>query len=229
MVAYLVQLVFHVGKPRDAEVRLAGKAGACGVGAHLLRIIGREKQLAIGCEVQRRMAADGAHHLHARALAVGAFHIDDFIALAHAEADRLLDLLVQLAHGNQGRFAHAQAGLDQVAQLQETHAQPVAARFGAVDEAADGQVVENAVRGGGCRPVRSLISLSDTASSREANTSINVNMRSRTWTLGLGEAALSSFFMRRKGISGFGHSSGGHGLAAYVPPANSGHVHKKCR
>lgn len=49
----------------------------------------------------------------------------------------------------------------------------------------------------GCRPVRSLISLSDTASSREANTSINVNMRSRTWTLGLGEAALSSFFMRR--------------------------------
>ena len=56
---------------------------------------------------------------------------------------------MQLAHGNQGRFAHAQAGLDQVAQLQETHAQPVAARFGAVDEAADGQVVENAVRGGG--------------------------------------------------------------------------------
>ena len=35
------------------------------------------------------------------------------------------------------------------AQLQETHAQPIAARFGAVDEAADGQVVENAVRGGG--------------------------------------------------------------------------------
>src|SRR5258705_8236520 len=50
----------------------------------------------------------------------------------------------------------------------------------------------------GCRPVRSLISLSDTASSREANTSINVNMRSRTWTLGLGEAALSFFFMRRR-------------------------------
>src|SRR5256885_12584299 len=56
----------------------------------------------------------------------------------------------------------------------------------------------------GCRPVRSLISLSDTASSREANTSINVNMRSRTWTLGLGEAALSFFFMRRRGVSAFG-------------------------
>ena len=56
---------------------------------------------------------------------------------------------MQLAHGNQGRFAHAQAGLDQIAQFQEAHAQPVAARFGAIDKAANGQIVEDAVRGRG--------------------------------------------------------------------------------
>jgi hypothetical protein len=56
---------------------------------------------------------------------------------------------VQFAHRQQRGVAHVQPGLDQVAQLQQAHAQPVAARLGAVDEAAGGQVVEDAVGGGG--------------------------------------------------------------------------------
>jgi len=124
------------------------QAGAGGVGAHALRIVGRQEQLAGGGEVQRCVAADGAHHLHARAFAVGALHVDDLVALAHAEVHGLLDQLVQLAHRGHGCVAHGQASLDEVAQLQQAHAEPVAARFRPVDEAADGQVVEDAVRGG---------------------------------------------------------------------------------
>lgn len=99
--------------------------------------------------MQRCMTANGAHHLHARALAVGTLHIDDFIALAHAEIDGLLDQLVQLAHAGQCGFAHAQAGLDQIAQFQKAHAQAVAAGFRAVYEAACSQIIEDAVGGGG--------------------------------------------------------------------------------
>ena len=49
----------------------------------------------------------------------------------------------------------------------------------------------------GCRPVFSLISFSEMASSREASTSINWNMRSSTWTLGLAGASGECFFMRQ--------------------------------
>jgi hypothetical protein len=70
------------------------------------------------------------------------------------------------------------AGLDQVAQFQQAHAQPVAAGLRAVDEAADGQVVQDAVGGGRVQPVRSLMSFSDTGSWREASTSSSENMRS---------------------------------------------------
>ena len=95
------------------------------------------------------MAANSAHHLHARAFAVGPFHVHNFIALAHAQIHGLLDLLVQQSHAGQGRFAHAQTGFDQVAQLQQAHAQTVAARFWAVDKTTHGQIVEDAVCGGG--------------------------------------------------------------------------------
>jgi hypothetical protein len=102
--------------------------------------------------VQRRAAADGAHHLHARALAVGALDVDDLVALAHAQVHRLLDLLVQLAHRRQRGVAHVQPRLHQVAQFQQAHAQAVAARLGPVDEAAGGEVVQDAVGGGRVQP-----------------------------------------------------------------------------
>ena len=98
--------------------------------------------------MQRRPAADGAHHLHARALAVGALDVDDLVALPHAEVDRLLRELVQFAHRRQGGVAHVEPALDQVAELQQAHAEPVAAGLGPVDEAADRQVVQDAVGGG---------------------------------------------------------------------------------
>ena len=93
------------------------------------------------------MAADGAHHLHAGALAVGALDIYDFVALPHAQIDWLLNLLVQIAHGRQRHFAYVEPGLDEVAEFEEAHAQAIAARLGAIDEAAQRQVVEDAVRG----------------------------------------------------------------------------------
>ena len=127
---------------------MAGQAGARGVGAHALRVVVGQEQLADRGQVQRRAAADGAHHLHARAFAVGALDVDDLVALAHRQVDRLVRELVQFAHRAQRRVAHVQPRLDQVAQFQQAHAQPVAAGLGAVDEAADGQVVEDAVRGG---------------------------------------------------------------------------------
>jgi hypothetical protein len=37
----------------------------------------------------------------------------------------------------------------------------------------------------GCRPVRSLISFNEIASSREAKTSMSVNIRSMTWMFGV--------------------------------------------
>ena len=98
--------------------------------------------------MQRRAATDGAHHLHAASLAVGALHIDDFVALAHREIDGLLGDFVQLAHRGQGRVAHVQARFDQIAQLQKAQTEAITARFGAIHKAANGQIVQDAVRGG---------------------------------------------------------------------------------
>ena len=97
--------------------------------------------------MQRRPAADGAHHLHARAFAVGALDVDDLVALAHRQVDRLVGQLVQFAHRPERGVAHVEPGLHQVAEFQQAHAEAVAAGLGAIDEAADGQVVEDAVRG----------------------------------------------------------------------------------
>ena len=77
--------------------------------------------------MQRRPAADGPHHLHARALAVGALDVDDLVALAHRQVHRLVRQLVQLAHRAERGVAHVQPRLDQVAQFQQPHAQPVTA------------------------------------------------------------------------------------------------------
>ena len=102
--------------------------------------------------MQRGPATDGTHHLHTGSLAVGAFHIDDFVTLAHAEVDGLLDQPVQFTHRKQRGIAHAQPAFDQIAQLQQAHSQPVAARFGSIHKTADGQVVQNAMGCGGVQP-----------------------------------------------------------------------------
>src|SRR6188474_2980199 len=47
----------------------------------------------------------------------------------------------------------------------------------------------------GCSPVFSLISFSDTASSREASTSMSANMRAITWMVGVGGVVESVFRM----------------------------------
>ncbi len=88
---------------------------------------------------------NGSHHLHAGTLAVRPLHIHDLVALANAQVDRLLDQLVQFAHGQQCGVAHAQARLHQIAQFQQPHAQAVAAGLRAVDKTSDGQIVEDAV------------------------------------------------------------------------------------
>ena len=102
--------------------------------------------------MQRRAAADRAHHLHARAFAVGALDVDDLVALAHRQVHRLVRQLVQFAHRAERRVAHVEPGLDEVAELEQAHAQAVAAGFGPVDEAAGRQVVEDAVRGRRVQP-----------------------------------------------------------------------------
>jgi len=136
----------------DAVAGLARQPGAGGVGAHPLRVVRRQEQLAHRGQVQGRAASNGPHHLHARALAVGPLHIHNLVALAHAQVHWLLDQLVQLAHGGQCRVAHVEPALDEVTQLQQTHAQPVGARLGALHETAHRQVVEDAVGGGRVQP-----------------------------------------------------------------------------
>jgi len=93
------------------------------------------------------LGSDGAHNLHPGSLAVGAFDVDDFIALSDRQVHRLVRQLVQLAHGLQRGFAHVQAGLDQVAQFKQAHTQSVSAGMRSIDKATRRQVIENAVRG----------------------------------------------------------------------------------
>ena len=149
MLAHFGQLALQHGQLRDAVLGVAGQARAGGVGADAQRVVRCQKQLADGCQMQGRPPADGAHHLHARAFAEGAFDVDDFVALAHAQVDRLLDQAVQLAHGRQRRVAHVQTAFDQVAKLQQTHAQAVTARLGAVNVTANRQIVQDAMGSGG--------------------------------------------------------------------------------
>ncbi|MNT32792.1 hypothetical protein D3C72_1686900 [compost metagenome] len=111
-------------------------------------VVERQKKLAGRCEVQRGTSPNCTDHLHAGAFAVGPFHVHNFIALAHAQVHRLLDQLVQVAHGGQRCIAHTQACLDEVAQFQEAHAQAVAAGFRTVHKTAYGQIVQDAMRRG---------------------------------------------------------------------------------
>ena len=96
--------------------------------------------------MQRGATTNGADHLHARAFAVGAFDVNDFVTLAHAQVDGLLNEFVQVTHGGKGRIAHIEPALDHIAQLQQTHAQAIVTSLWAVHKAAGGQVVQDAVR-----------------------------------------------------------------------------------
>ena len=149
--AALVQFALECRQLGEAVARVAGQPGAGGIGAQPLGLFVGQEQFPDRSEVQRCPAADGPDHLHARALAVGAFHIDDLVALADAQVDRLLYLFVQFPHGRQGSVAHAESGFDQVAQFQQAHAQPVAAGLGAIDKAADGEIVQDPVGGRGVK------------------------------------------------------------------------------
>ena len=62
--------------------------------------------------MQGRSAAYGANHLHARALTVGTFYIDNLITLANTEVDGLLGELVQLLHGFKSRISDIESGFD---------------------------------------------------------------------------------------------------------------------
>jgi hypothetical protein len=147
-VAHAGQLALQNRELREAVLGVAGQTGARGIGAHALAVVGGQEELAHRGEVQRGATAHGPHHLHARALAVSALDIDDLVALPHRQVHRLVRDPVQLAHRRQRGVAHRQAGLHQVAQLQQAHAQTVEAGLRPVDETADHQVVEDAVCGG---------------------------------------------------------------------------------
>ena len=178
--AHVGQFAFQRRQFGDAVARLPGQTGARGIGAHALRVVQRQEQLAHRGQVQRRAAADGAHHLHARVLAVGALDVDDLVALAHRQIDGLVRQPVQLAHRAERCFAHIQPGLDQVAQFQQAHAQPVAAGMRPIDEAADGQVVQNPVRRRRMQRCLRCDLLQDTGSWCEASTLKSAKLRSRT-------------------------------------------------
>ena len=132
----------------DAVSRVPSQTGTGCVGANTLRIVVGKKELADRSEMQGSSSADGTNHLHAGALAVGALDVDDLVALAHGKVHRLVSELVQFAHRTQRGIAHIEARLHEVAQFQQAHSQAVAARFGPVDVATDGEVVQDAVRSG---------------------------------------------------------------------------------
>ena len=102
---------------RDAVFGLTIQAGASGVAANFHGFIDGQKQLAHRSKVKRCTTTNGPDHLHARALAVGAFNVNNFIALAHAQVNWLLDELVQIAHGGQSGVSYIEARLHHVAQF----------------------------------------------------------------------------------------------------------------
>src|SRR5690606_25626343 len=119
--------------------------GTRAVGAHRADVVRREEELAHRREMERRPAADGADDLHAGALGQRALDVDDLVALADGEVDRLAGGPVQLAHRPEGGVADIEPRLDEVAQLEQADAELVDAGVAAIDEARGDQVVEYAV------------------------------------------------------------------------------------
>ena len=94
-------------------------------------------------------ATDGAYHLDAGTFRVSAVDIHNLIALTYRQIHSLIGLAVQGAHEFQCHFTHIQTTFDDIAQFQQTHTQPVTARFRSIHKAADGQIVEDAMGRGG--------------------------------------------------------------------------------
>ena len=95
--------------------------------------------------------ADDVHHAHRRAARGGALDVDDLVAVAHGKVGGFAGLRVQLAHHRQRQLAHADARLHQVAELEQAHAEAVAAGLDAIDHAIGGHRRQDAVR---CRRVQ---------------------------------------------------------------------------
>src|SRR5678815_1313409 len=105
--------------------------------------------------MQWSASANRAHHLHARALAVRAIDVHNLIALAHRQIDRLPSALMQFAHRLECGIAHRQASFDQVAELEEAHAEAIRTRrVGPIYVTADDQVIQDPMRSRWMQPSR---------------------------------------------------------------------------
>ena len=92
-------------------------------------------------------AAYGSNHLHAGALGNGTLDIDDLVTLPNRQVNRLCRSLVQFAHRSHCRVANVKPGLDQITQLEQTHAKLVGAGLGAIDKARGDQIIQDPVGG----------------------------------------------------------------------------------
>src|SRR5574339_59441 len=147
-----LELLLEQRHARQRVAGVRGKPGALGVVAQPREAFLEQEQLARRGDVQRRARADHVHHAHRRAARRGALHVHDLVAVAHREVGGLAGLRVQLAHHRQRELAHADARLHQVAELEQAHAEAVAAGLHAVDDAVGGHRGEDAVRGRGMQP-----------------------------------------------------------------------------
>ena len=127
------------------------ETGAGAIGAHIARIVGGQEEFADRGQMQRRTATHRPHHLHAAAFRDRALDIDDLVALADRQIDRLMSEPVELAHRRQRRIAHIESRLHQVAEFQQTDAELITPRLATVDQPRDHQVVQDAVGGRGMK------------------------------------------------------------------------------
>jgi hypothetical protein len=72
--------------------------------------------------------------------------------LADREVDGLASESMELSHWHCSRVSDIEAGLDQVAQLQEPQAELIEPRLRAVNHSSQDQIVQNAVGRGGMEP-----------------------------------------------------------------------------
>src|ERR1041384_67510 len=134
----------------DAGQRIFGvrsEPGALRVIAQPREALLEEEQLPRRGDVQRRTRADDVHHAHRRASRRAALHVHDLIVVAHREVGGLSGVRMELAHERQRELAHADARLDQIPKLEKAHAEAVASRLDAVDQAVGRHRREDAVRG----------------------------------------------------------------------------------
>ncbi len=92
------------------------------------------------------------HHADRGPAAGGAFHIDDLVALAHAQIDALADPLVQPLHQRQRGITDVDPRLDQVAQFEQADAQAVGAGVRSFHDAADRHGGQDAMGRGRMQP-----------------------------------------------------------------------------